>query len=71
MNDLKFESRERQEITSLLLNIPISSGCTQTGSHMILALVSQGAWWWEREADNSPLFSRDIKTMHVMHLNRL
>ena len=32
MDDPKFESREKQEITSLLINMPISSGCTQTGS---------------------------------------
>jgi hypothetical protein len=69
MDDLYFESRERQEITSLLLNMSISSGCTQTVSQRILAAVSKRAWRSEREADHSPPSSRDIKKRVAMHLS--
>jgi len=63
---LKFESRERQKITPFLLNMSISSGCTQTGSQRILGALSQGAWRSERETDRSPpsTLSIDIKKKH-------
>jgi len=61
MDYLRFESRERQDIASLLLNMLISSGCAQTVSQRILTAVSQGAWRSEREANHSPPSSRDIK----------